>query len=92
MTNDNPFGIFDSSKEDWAALWLPMFGAALSVGAGIVAVAHHDCWTGIFSISAALVTAGGVLATGAASKKRDEQLAFWVQQIDTIDRRTGDGF
>ena len=92
MASENPLSIFNTSQEDWAAFWLPMVGAALSIGAGIVAFVHRDCWTGIFSISAAIVTASGVLATGKASKKRDEQLAFWVQQIDAIDRRDSSGF
>lgn len=60
---------------DTAACVLPVLAAILSIGAGWEALRHDDSVVACLGIAGGVVSAAGVLATGQASKIRDERMA-----------------
>jgi hypothetical protein len=60
---------------DTASWVLPVLAAILAVGAGVEALTHDDSVAAILGIAGGVISAAGVLATGWASKIRDERMA-----------------
>jgi hypothetical protein len=60
---------------DTASWVLPVLAAILSVGAGVEAPRHEDGVAAFLGIGGGIISAAGVLATGWASKIRDQRMA-----------------
>jgi hypothetical protein len=56
-----------------------MAAAGLSIVVGLIAFYRADYLTGTLGIAVALASGAGALASGRATKKRNQQQAFWVE-------------
>jgi len=74
MTKDNKrlSGFWNRANADRLAKWMFIVSTALTSGDGLVALVRSDYVTGVLGIGAALASAAGAIATGNASKTRDE--------------------
>ena len=84
--------LWKTSIADFWALAMPAISAALSVVAGILALAKQDDPAAVLAIIAGVTGAAGVVATGRAGKVRDDQLRFWIEAIGDTAARIPEGF
>jgi hypothetical protein len=89
MISRNPW---ETTRADFWAGTMPIVSAILAAGAGTVALVKLNDGAAIFGIAAALASAIGVKFTGIASRKRDDQIRFWIEAAGEALAHIREGF
>lgn len=77
----NPLAMFNTTGADRRAVWMPVGSAIFSAIGGGILLCRADYLIGLLGIGAAIASAAGIFATAEASRKRDDQLWFWIDSF-----------
>lgn len=80
--------LWDTTKADRVAYWLPIGAAILAIATGVLALVRYNNLAASLGIASGIASAVGVVATGYASKLRDDQLRFWIDAIGEVQSRS----
>jgi hypothetical protein len=84
--------MWDTTVADRFVLSMPGLAVFLGIATGVLSLLHFEACAAILGIGAAIASGSGIIATYFASKKRDEQIQFWIVSAGHTAAHIREGF